>query len=62
MRRVTEVAAQKISFGRGCDFERGERQRASIVEQLVASRAAVPPDLVSGPVVLGPEDIVLDPA
>lgn len=62
MRRVIEVAAQKISFGRGCDFERGERQRATIVEQLVANRSTVPPDLLNGPVVLGPEDIVLDPA
>jgi single-stranded DNA-binding protein len=62
MRRVIEVAAQKISFGRGCDFERGERQRASIVEQLVANRSMVPPDLLNGPVVLGTEDIALDPA
>ena len=62
MRRVTEVNAQKISYGRGCDFERGERQRLSILAQLEGDRAIVPPDLVSGPIVLGPEDVVLDPA
>jgi single-stranded DNA-binding protein len=62
MRRVTEVNAQKISYGRGCDFERGERQRLSILAQLEDDRASVPPDLVRGPIVLGPEDVVLDPA
>ncbi len=62
MRRATEVTAQKISYGRGCDFERGERQRVSLVAELVADHAIVPPDLVSGPIVLGPEDVVLDPA
>ncbi|MCC7358081.1 MAG: single-stranded DNA-binding protein [Anaerolineales bacterium] len=62
MRRVTEVNAQKISYGRGCDFERGERQRLSILAQLETDRASVPADLVRGPIVLGPEDVVLDPA
>lgn len=62
MRRATEVTAQKISYGRGCDFDRGERQRVSIVAQLAAEHAVVPPDLVSGPIVLGPEDVVMDPA
>jgi len=61
MRRVTEVNAQKISCGPGCDFVRGERQRLGILEQLEADRAAVPPDLVSGPIILGPEDAILDP-
>lgn len=33
-RRVTEINAQEITYGRGCDFERGDRQRKSILEQL----------------------------
>lgn len=60
LRRVTEVNAQKISYGRGCDFERGERQRQGILSQLESDRALVPPDLISGPIVLGPEDVILD--
>jgi single-stranded DNA-binding protein len=62
MRRVMEVNAQKISYGRGCDFERGERQRLTILTQLQAERAAVPADLTNGPMVLSAEDVALDPA
>lgn len=60
MRRVMEVNAQKISYGRGCDFERGERQRANILAQLEDERATVPLDLKRGPLVLKPEDAMMD--
>jgi hypothetical protein len=62
MRRVTEVNAQKISYGRGCDFERGERQRLAVLAQLDGERAALPPDVAHGPIVLRPEDVILDVA
>jgi hypothetical protein len=60
MRRVTEVTAHTVSYGRGCDFERGERQRVSILKQLEEEREAVPLDLAGGPIVLGSEDTVVD--
>lgn len=60
MRRVMEVNAQKVSYGRGCDFERGERQRATILAQLEAERAAVPPDLKDEPFTPHPDDLVMD--
>jgi hypothetical protein len=60
MRRVMEVNAQKVSYGRGCDFERGERQRANILAQLEDERAAVPVDLRGEPFMLKPEDAILD--
>lgn len=34
MRRVMEINAQEIFFGRGCDFARGDHQRKQIISQL----------------------------
>jgi single-stranded DNA-binding protein len=62
MRRIMEVNAQKISYGRGCDFERGERQRASILAELEAQRAAIPFDLKNAGFVLHPDEILAEAA
>jgi single-stranded DNA-binding protein len=62
MRRIMEVNSQKVSYGRGCDFERGERQRVSILAELEAQRAAIPFDLKSGAFVLHPDEILAEAA
>jgi len=60
MRRIMEVNAQKISYGRGCDFERGERQRASILAQLEAERTPIPADLKREPLAVPGEELAME--
>ena len=60
MRRIMEVNAQKISYGRGCDFERGERQRATILAQLEAERSPIPVDLRREPLVVAGDELAME--
>jgi single-stranded DNA-binding protein len=60
MRRIMEVNGQKISYGRGCDFERGERQRTTIVAQLAAEHKSIPADLRSDPLAVSAAELALD--
>jgi single-stranded DNA-binding protein len=60
MRRIMEVNAQKISYGRGCDFERGERQRANILAQLESERTPIPSDLRSEPLAVASEELAIE--
>lgn len=45
-RRVHEVNAQRITFGRGCDFERGDEYRARRVARAEAEGIPLPPELI----------------
>ena len=60
MRRIMEVNSQKISYGRGCDFERGERQRATILAQLEAERTPIPADLKREPLAVPGEELAME--
>jgi len=60
MRRIMEVNAQKISYGQGCDFERGERQRAIILAQLEAERSPIPADLRREPLVVAGDELAME--
>ena len=60
MRRIMEVNSQKISYGRGCDFERGERQRTTILAQLEAERSPIPADLRREPLVVAGDELAME--